>query len=250
MKQGRLAIRVAGLSASLAGALALHGAWRSGRRASPWPRRFLARVARIAGARARIVGQPLTRDVMFVANHQSWLDIPLLAGATGTSFVAKAELARTPLVGWLCGLNRTLFIERADRLGIADQVQAIRDALARGQPLAIFPEGTTGDGRALLPFKPALFAALDPAPPGIRVQPVRIDYGPAMADLVWPDGEHGQTNAARVLRRPGRFTATLTFCPPFDPADHPGRKAIATEARRRIEDAAPRDCDTPQPRSC
>ena len=236
MKHGRLAIRVAGLSASLASALALHAAWRGGRRASPWPRRFLARVAHIVGARPRIVGQPLKRDVVFVSNHLSWLDIPLLAGATGTSFVAKAELSRAPLVGWLASLNRTLFIERADRLGIAGQVQAIRDALARGQPLAIFPEGTTGDGRTLLPFKPALFAALDPAPPGIRVQPVRIDYGPAMVDLAWPEGELGQTNAARILRRPGRFTATLTFCPPFDPADFPGRKAIATEARRRIEE--------------
>ncbi len=137
-------------------------------RFSPWPRRFLRRVAIILGADIRVVGTPLRRDAMIAANHLSWMDILLLAGTSGTRFVAKAEVASQPLIGWLASLNRTLFVERGDRLGVGDQVATIRAALTEGQPLAVFPEGTTGDDLGLLPFKPALFAALVPPLPGIR----------------------------------------------------------------------------------
>ncbi|HEX8421212.1 MAG TPA: 1-acyl-sn-glycerol-3-phosphate acyltransferase, partial [Sphingomonas sp.] len=64
-----------------------------------------------------------------------------------------------------------------------------------------------------------------------------IDYGTATDELAWVGDEHGQSHALRVLRRKGTFVATLTFLDAFDPLDHPGRKAIAAEARRRIEAA-------------
>ncbi|MGE7206416.1 lysophospholipid acyltransferase family protein [Sphingomonas sp. NPDC019816] len=230
----RAAGRLLCIVAALLIGLALHGAWRLVGRASPWPRRFLRRVAVVLGADIRIVGQPLRRDVMIAANHLSWFDILLLAGTAGTRFVAKAEVAALPLVGWLAGLNRTLFVERGDRLGVGDQVAAIRSALADGQPLAVFPEGTTGDDLSLLPFKPALFAALVPPIPGMRVQPVRIDYGAAADDLAWLGSDPGDAHAKRVLRRPGRFAVTLHYLTPFDPADYPDRKALAAEARARI----------------
>jgi len=234
-------LRAAGRLLHIVGALLvgllLHGAWRILGRFSPWPRRFLRRVAVILGADIRVVGQPARRDVMIAANHLSWMDILLLAGTSGTRFVAKAEVADLPLVGWLASLNRTLFVERGDRLGVGDQIATIRTALADGQPLAVFPEGTTGDDLSILPFKPALFAALVPPLPGIRVQPVRIDYGQAAAELAWLGTEAGDVHAKRVLRRRGRFTVTLHYLAPFDPADFPDRKAIAAEARRRIADA-------------
>ncbi|WP_230483662.1 lysophospholipid acyltransferase family protein [Sphingomonas sp. Leaf21] len=223
--------------ATLLIALLCHGAWRAAGRASPWPRRFLRRVAVILGADIRVVGTPERRNVMIAANHLSWFDILLLAGTAGTRFVAKAEVARLPLIGWLAGLNRTLFVERGDRLGVGDQVATIRAALSDGQPLAVFPEGTTGDDLTILPFKPALFAALVPPLPGILVQPVRIDYGPAEGELAWLGQEAGDAHARRVLRRAGRFTVTLHYLPPFAPADYPDRKAIAAEARARIADA-------------
>ncbi|MGW8135019.1 lysophospholipid acyltransferase family protein [Sphingomonas zeae] len=234
-------LRAAGRLLCIAGvlllALVLHGGWWLVGRASPWPSRFLRWVAEILGADIRVVGQPLRRNVMIAANHLSWFDILLLAGTAGTRFVAKAEVADLPLVGWLAGLNRTLFVERADRLGVGDQVAAIRAALSDGQPMAVFPEGTTGDDLSLLPFKPALFAALVPPLPGIRVQPVRIDYGTAAHDLAWLGTDPGDAHAKRVLRRPGRFIVSLHYLDPFDPAGFPDRKAIAAEARRRIADA-------------
>lgn len=231
----RVALRLTALVLTLAACLILHGLTRLIRAPSPWPRLFLSSFGHIAGARTRIIGTPLRRDVVFLANHLSWADIPVLAGATGTAFVAKAELRRVPLIGWLCELNHTLFVSRGDRMGIARQVQAIAAALAQGRPITLFPEGTTGDGTTLLPFKAALLAVLEPPPPGLMVQPVHIDYGPATAELAWVGDEPGRHHATRIFRRPGTFPVKLRFLDPFDPADHPGRKAIAAEARRRIE---------------
>jgi len=233
-----LPLRIAGLIAIFLPALLLHGLWRLVRAPSPWPRLFLKGVARVVGARVRVVGRPLRRDVIFVSNHVSWTDIPALAGATGTAFVAKGELAAAPLVGWLCSLNHTIFVRREDRLRVGEQVAEVRDALAAGWALTLFPEGTTGDGVTLLPFKSALFAAVDPPPPGTRVQPVRIDYGADTPDLAWVGDEPGPAHVRRTLARRGRFDLTLTFLDPFDPADHPGRKALAAEARARIANAS------------
>jgi 1-acyl-sn-glycerol-3-phosphate acyltransferase len=232
----RIGLRIGGLLLALAVALPLHGWWRLCRLPSPWPRLFLGTVGWIVGARRRTVGVPRRRDTVLLANHQSWIDILVLAGATGTAFVAKDDLARVPLIGWLCTLNGTVFVARGDRMGIADQIASVREALADGWAIALFPEGTTNNGRALLPFKPALLAVLDPPPPGLMLQPVLIDYGAATPDIVWGD-ESGQANALRVLGRAGGFSATLTFLDPFDPAETPGRKAIAAEARARMEAA-------------
>ncbi len=234
----RLALRLLALLLTLCTCLVLHALTRLVRAPSPWPRLFLGAFGRIAGARAHVTGTPLRRDVVFLSNHLSWIDIPVLAGATGTAFVAKAELRGVPAIGWLCELNHTLFVRRGDRMAIGEQVGRIATALADGWAITLFPEGTTGDGRALLPFKTALLGVLEPPPPGLMVQPVRLDYGPATPELAWVGDEPGQRHAARVFRRRGTFPVNLHFLEPFDPAAHPGRKAIAAEARRRIEAAA------------
>jgi 1-acyl-sn-glycerol-3-phosphate acyltransferase len=226
----RAGVRLIALATLLLVLLPVHGAWRLVRRPSPWPRRFLGMCARIVGARAAVIGTPLRRDVVILANHLSWIDILLLAGCANAVFVAKGELRGAPLVGWLASLNDTIFVARDARMAVGAQVDAVRAAIGP-RPVAIFPEGTTGDGIALLPFKSALLASLDPAPPGVEVQPVAIDYGVATRELAWTGGETGVSHALRVLRRPGTFTATLRFLPPMPPA---GRKAIAAEARRRI----------------
>ena len=189
----------------------------------------------MCGVRLTIVGEPLRRDSLVVCNHQSWLDILILGGATGAAFVAKAELADVPVVGWMCRLNRTIFIKREDRRALGAQIEAVRAGLAQG-PVAIFAEGTTNDGTVLLPFKPALLQVLDPAPAGVRVQPLFLDYGAAAPEIAWGE-EDGAVNARRVLGRRGSLPVTLHCLEPFDPAELGDRKAIAAEARRRIVEA-------------
>jgi 1-acyl-sn-glycerol-3-phosphate acyltransferase len=222
--------------AALTVCLPLHYLWRLFGVRSPWPRRFLGWVARAAGMRVRIVGVPLERDVLFLANHLSWLDILVLAGASGTAFVAKAEVATTPVVGWLAGLNNTVFVARAERSAVRGQADALRGALASGQPVALFPEGTTDGGPAILPFRASLLAALYPPLPRVKVQPVALDYGAAAQDLAWVGDEAGLANVKKVLARPGTVPVTLYFLAPVDP-EAGDRKALARAARDEIVEA-------------
>ncbi len=204
---------------------------------SHWPRTFLFAAARICGARVRITGTRVRHNVFFIGNHLSWLDILAMGGATGTAFIAKAELKGVPLVGWLADCNRTLYVSREDKMGVADQIALVRAAMAENNAITVFPEGTTTDGRSLLPFKSSLLAVLEPPPPGIVVQPVVLDYGDVGPDIGWVGTEHGRDNAIRVLSRKGSFALTIHFLEPFDPSLIGGRKAIAAESRSRIETA-------------
>ena len=236
---GKLRVTVRGfmLVVALAVFVPLHCLYRLVHYGSPFPMLFLRSAARICGAKVTRIGTPLRRDVFFIANHLSWLDIPALAGASGTAFVAKAELARAPVVGWLAKLNRTVFVEREARMNVAEQINQLREALADNWSITVFPEGTTTDGQSLLPFKTAMLRVLEPPPPGVLVQPVMLDYGARAEDIGWVGVESGIANAVRVLAWQGTFPLHAHFLDPFDPRDFPGRKAIAAESRRRIEDA-------------
>ncbi|MFL9839927.1 lysophospholipid acyltransferase family protein [Sphingomonas sp. ST-64] len=213
----------------------MHYLWRLLRLPSPWPRWFLGRAGRIAGARVQVVGTPLRRDVFYVSNHLSWIDILALGGASGTAFVAKAEIGASPVVGWLAGLNRTVYVKRENRMGVAEQINALRLALEENWAITVFPEGTTTDGKSLLPFKTPMLRVLEPPPPGVMVQPVLLDYGDVGEEIGWVGDEGGVNNARRILARKGSFPLRIHYLEPFDPRDFPGRKAIAAESRRRIE---------------
>jgi 1-acyl-sn-glycerol-3-phosphate acyltransferase len=215
----------------------LHYLYRLVAYGSPFPMLFLRYAARVCGARVEVIGTHLKRDVFFVANHISWVDILALAGASGTAFVAKAELATAPMVGWLASLTRTVFVKREHRMGVAEQINALKEALVDNWSVTVFPEGTTTDGQSLLPFKTSMLSVLEPPPPGVLVQPVTIDYGVVAEWIGWIGEEGGLNNAKRVLSRKGTFRLRLYYLEPFSPEDFRGRKAISIEARRRIEEA-------------
>lgn len=234
----RLGWRVLGLALIAGVSIPSHYLFQLLRLPSPWPRLFMTSAARICGARVGVKGVPLKRDVFYIANHVSWVDILAISSASGTAFVAKAELAKAPIVGALARMNRTVFVEREDRLGVADQINRLRDALADNWSITVFPEGTTTDGVSLLPFKTPMLKVLEPPPPGVMVQPVLLWYGGAVGyDIAWLGVESGKDNAVRVLSRNGSFKVIVEFLEPFHPRDYPGRKAIAAESRRRIEEA-------------
>ena len=219
----------------------LHYLYRVFAYGSPFPMWFLRFAARISGAKVKVHGTHLKRDVFYVANHVSWLDILSLAGACGTAFVAKAELEDAPVVGWLSKINRTVFVKREARMSVADQINALKEALADNWSVTVFPEGTTTDGQSLLPFKTSMLSVLEPPPPGVMVQPVLIDYGAVAEWIGWIGEEGGVNNAKRVLSRKGTFPLHIHFLEPFSPAEYVGRKAIGRESRRRIEEAL---CET------
>jgi len=172
--------------------------------------------------------------MFLLANHVSWIDILALAGATGAAFVAKDDIARWPMIGWLAAQNNTLFVARERRGALAGQIAALRAAMLGHQPVALFPEGTTSDGSGLLTFKPTLLAVLLPPPRAVMIQPVHIDYGAATADIAWHGDEPAGANAMRILGRKGPLPVTLRFLEPFDPVQCADRKVIAAMARARI----------------
>jgi len=227
--------RIARLALLFLAYLPPHLIARRGGRHSPWPRRFLARATHIAGARVELDGEPLESHSLVVANHTSWLDILILGGATGTRFVSKAEIERVPLVGWLADQHRTLYIDRAERGDAHGQVRRIAAALAEPLPLAIFPEGTTGNGRTLLPFRSTLLHAVAPPPEGTGIRPVAIDYRDSVDAVAWHGGEPGLANALRVLGLKGRRRVTVRLLEPLPPTTN--RKALAQHAHAAISSA-------------
>ena len=231
----RFILRTLAILVLLVALVPLHYLYRIFAYGSPMPMLFLRYTAWIVGARVTIVGTPLRRDVFFIANHISWIDILSLAGASGTAFVAKQELSDVPVIGWLCGLNRTVFVKRENRVGVAEQINALKEALADNWSVTIFPEGTVTDGHSLLPFKSSMISVLEPPPPGVMVQPVVLDYGEHSEEIGWVGQESGLHNAKRIMARRGSFPLTLHYLDPFSPADYHGRKAIAAKAREEIE---------------
>jgi 1-acyl-sn-glycerol-3-phosphate acyltransferase len=200
---------------------------------SDWPRRFLAAAAWICGARVRVTGKRIRPYTLLICNHTSWLDIPILGGATGCAFVSKAELGH-PLVHWMADQDNTLYVRRNDRRGAAGQAKAIAEKLRDPQPLALFPEGTTGPGTNLLPFRSTLFDAVAPAPPRVQVRPVAIDYGDAAPEFGWYE-EPGKANVLRILGRARSVPVTIRIVDPLEPAND--RKALAQAAQDSIEAA-------------
>ncbi len=199
---------------------------------SRWPRRFLGGVAWIVGADVRTEGAPARPGDLLIANHTSWLDIMVLAGATGCAFISKAEIRGHPLLRWVADQNHTLFVDRADRRAIHEQARAIVDGLRRDQPLVLFPEGTVGDGETLLPFKPSLLSAVAPPPGGVRLRPVAIDYHGHGSAFGWAPGEHGLANALKIVGREGRLPVTVRLLAPLAPSTD--RKMMAQAAHDAV----------------
>lgn len=144
-------------------------------KATSVPRLWHRGMSLLAGVDAVVHGQAVRgQPVIFAANHVSYLDIVVLGGILPGSFIAKADVADWPIIGWLAGLQDTLFIERrASRVAIQSDTMSMR--LKAGKSLILFAEGTSSDGSRVLPFRSALFQAAN-ADSGILVQPISISY--------------------------------------------------------------------------
>ena len=230
-------LRVLGIGLSLLICLPLHGLWRLFRLPSPWPRFFLLSVTTNCGAIVKTRGTRLKQDVFYVSNHVSWFDIPVISGQTGCTFIAQDGIASWPIVGFLCKINKTIFVSRTDRMQVGGQIQVIREAIEEKYPITVFPEGTTTDGNSLLPFKPSLFQAMTPPPKPTLIQPMLLDYGQISEEICWIGDETALDNAKSLFARFGVIRTTLHFLEPFDPAEFGDRKAICAEVERRISAA-------------
>ncbi len=140
-------------------------------RVQAWAGAMLARL----GVELQVSGTPpVAGPMLLVANHISWLDIVVLHAARHCRFVSKSDVKHWPLVGTLATGAGTLYIQRESRRDAMRVVHHMAQALKDGDILAIFPEGTTGDGITLLPFHANLVQAAIVA--GVPVQPVALQF--------------------------------------------------------------------------
>ena len=217
-------------------------------RTFPW--RYHRFLCKLFGIRMTIIGKPVTGEgVLIVANHTSWLDILIFSALTPISFVAKSEVATWPFFSTLAKLQRTVFVERTRRQATGEARDQIRDRLLAGDTLVLFPEGTSNDGNAVLPFKSALMGAtearVDDGKGGtraVKVQPVSTAY---VGLYGIPLGRENRPLFAwygDMELVPHLFEAVFTgpldviveFHPPMTVDDAGGRKALAAKAEAII----------------
>jgi len=192
----------------------------------------------ILGIRLTVRGKPMRDRGGIVANHSSWLDIFTLNACDRVYFVSKAEVAGWPGIGWLARATGTVFIARDPREA-KDQQALFEARLRANHRLLFFPEGTSTDGRRVLPFKPTLFAAFfTEGLRAIHIQPVTVIYhAPAGQDPRflgwWGDMEFGP-HLLKLMASPRRARAEVIFHPPLAAADYAGRKQLCATAEAAV----------------
>jgi len=200
---------------------------------------------RILGLRIVVRGRPSpTHPTLFVSNHSSYFDIPVLASLFPCSFIAKSDMIGWPLIGQLAKLQRSVFVDRKPA-NVGVHSDEISQRLKAGDSLVLFAEGTTSDGNRMLPFKSSLLSVAENAPPemNLTIQPVsivatRLDgmpLGRAMRSLYAWYGDMPLAPHAWSAMKAGRLTIEVEFHEPFK-VGAMNRKHIT----RRCEDAVER----------
>lgn len=156
-----------------------------------------ARLLELLGIGLQRSGSVHAAPVLLVANHISWLDILAINAVQPTRFVSKADVRHWPFLGWLVACGGTLFIERERKRDALRVVHQIAESLKAGEIVAVFPEGTTGDGHGVLPFHANLLqAAIATATP---VQPVVLRYRDAASAVSQAGAYVGETTLAQSM---------------------------------------------------
>ncbi|GLH35524.1 MULTISPECIES: lysophospholipid acyltransferase family protein [Pseudomonas] len=198
-----------------------------------WTCLFMKRLVAALPFDVRVIGELPKRPMLWVSNHVSWTDIPLLGMLLPLSFLSKAEVRHWPVAGWLAEKAGTLFIRRGggDSQRLREQISA---QLGDARPLLIFPEGTTTDGRQLRTFHGRLLAgAIDQ---GVAVQPVAIEYlRNGEADLVAPfiGDDDLVSHLMRLFAEP-RGEVCIHLLQPISSVDKE-RAALAFQAQQAIQ---------------
>ncbi len=210
---------------------------------------YWAVFTRLVGLTVRRIGVPLARGdaarrVIYVANHSSWLDIPVLGGQLEACFVSKDEIARWPGISIVARLGRTVFVSRT-RGATGRERDTMAGRLRAGDNLLLFPEGTSSDGARVLPFRSPFFSVAEGAEAPL-VQPVSVAYD-RLAGLPTGRGTrsvfawYGDMDLASHFWKLARWRGmrvTLLVHPPIDPRTLPNRKALSQAAWLAVDGGA------------
>lgn len=194
------------------------------------------RACRIFGIERRVRGELAAGPVLVVANHIAWIDIQLLHSLGAMGFVAKAEIERWPVIGWMARAGQTVFHMRGSHDSSSGVQAAMIERLRSGGRVAIFPEGGILPGEGIKRFHARLFGpAIDTAAP---VQPVMLRYsrgGRPHPDITFRNGEHFLGNFFRLLTQ-RKCIAEVCLLPPLETAGQQ-RRTLAAEAEAAVREA-------------
>lgn len=222
------------------------------RQARRFPHWYHRQVCKILGIRIEVDGDVVRdRPVLLVANHTSWLDIPVLSAVAPVSFVAKKEVAGWPFVSALARLQRSVFVDRARRSAVGQAAGEIVTRLAQGDTVVLFAEGTSSDGNRVLPFMTSLFAAAKPSAKAggdeaadAVVQPLSLVYtrlhgiplGRADRPLVGWYGDMEMRGHAWRLLKLGPLDVRIRVGAPVPLADFADRKELARHSEAEVRE--------------
>lgn len=205
-------------------------------------RTWHACAARIVGIHIRAQGTIAPQGSLIAANHVSYIDVIALGALSEATFVAKASVARWPVIGFLARLVNTLFVDRSGTRCLS-QIEAIAAMLDQERSVVLFPEGTSTSGRMVLPFKSTLFAATHGTRHRVSVQPVTIAYTKTVHgwDLPiderrihpWIGDDELVPHLWAMLKHPG-VVADVVFHPPVAADTFASRKELADHCQRAI----------------
>lgn len=172
---------------------------------------------------------------MIVANHVSWLDVFAINAFCPASFVAKAEIRRWPLIGTLVARTGTMFLERGRRHAVHRMVERIDRSLQAGGRVAVFPEGTTGDGDRLLPFhanlvQGAVLGGAPVVPVGLRY----VDRSGALPEAVEFVGDTPFPVSVWRITGAAGVRCEVIALPEIAPATAATRHEVANRAREAL----------------
>jgi 1-acyl-sn-glycerol-3-phosphate acyltransferase len=225
-----------------------------GRPKVAFARLYWAMFARMMGIKVRVIGklasETADRPVIFVSNHSSWVDVPVVGGVLDGCFVAKGDVATWPVISLIARLGRTVFVSR-QRGATGRERDAMRQVLDRGDNLILFPEGTSSDGSRVLPFRSSFFALAEARPgadPGRLplIQPVSVVYdrldglpaGRASRPVfAWYGDMDIASHFWRLTQHIG-LRATVLLHAPLDPVRFADRKALSHAVWRTVADGA------------
>jgi lyso-ornithine lipid O-acyltransferase len=225
-----------------------------GRAKVAFPLFFWARFARTLGLDVRVVGELATktsdRPVIFVSNHSSWVDVPVVGGVLPGSFIAKGDIERWPVVRTIARLGRTVFVSR-QRGSSGRERDAMQKVLERGDNLILFPEGTSSDGSRVLPFRSSFFALAEGKTAGLSaraplIQPVSVVYDrlnglPAGRSSRPVFAWYGDMDIASHFWRMTQhldMRVTVLLHAPLDPVTFPDRKSLSRAVWQTVADGA------------
>ena len=215
---------------------------------------YWATFTRLIGIKVRVIGTPARREagrpVIYVSNHSSWIDVPVVGGVLDGCFVAKGDVAKWPVVSTIARLGRTVFVTRS-RASTGKERDAMRALLKAGDNLILFPEGTSSDGSRVLPFRTAFFALAETAVGGERtntplIQPVSVVYdrldgmpvGRANRPVfAWYGDMDIASHFGRLTQHIG-LRATVLLHTPLDPTRFDDRKALSQAVWHIVADGA------------